>query len=115
MKLITIRCTPYEAEQLLQYVKTRDRGADEGWYYGNKDQFERRHASLLEILEQALSEPDRSELLSERDRLRSALKWYAKHLGASKSMDMRIITQDGGKRAREALAGAPSEPEKEHG
>lgn len=43
----------------------------------------------------------------ERDRLRVALDWYALNLGASKSKDMRIIVQDGGARAREALIGEP--------
>lgn len=33
-----------------------------------------------------------------------ALQFYAKVLGQSKSMDMRIIHQDGGKTARNALA-----------
>lgn len=35
--------------------------------------------------------------------LEKALQFYAKHLGQSHSLDYRIIVQDGGKRAREAL------------
>lgn len=30
-------------QQLLNYIEDRDR---EGWYYGNKDQFEKRHIEL---------------------------------------------------------------------
>lgn len=46
-------------------------------------------------------------LLGEVDKLRAALRWYADHMGASRSMDMRLIVQDGGQRAREALGCSP--------
>lgn len=49
--LITIRVTKTEAEQLLSYAEMRDR---ECWYYGRKDQFEKRHSSILEILRRVL-------------------------------------------------------------
>ena len=50
-----------------------------------------------------------SEDAAYAERLRAALEWYAKNLGESRSKDMRIIVQDGGKRARAALAGERSE------
>jgi len=52
-----------------------------------------------------------TELVHTERRLRVALEWYAKHMVASRSMDMRIITQDGGERAREALGEAPAVPQ----
>ena len=55
----------------------------------------------------AAEELDRQR--AEIERMRSALQWYADHMGASKSMDMRIVVQDGGKRAKDALAGSPVE------
>jgi hypothetical protein len=42
-------------------------------------------------------------LTQQVERMTAALEWYANALGNSKSMDYRIITQDGGKRARQAL------------
>ena len=52
-KIITLRMTPAEVAQMLDYVHDRDY-AGEGWYFGNKEQFERRHASIRECLERAL-------------------------------------------------------------
>ena len=37
-----------EVAQLLSYAEVRER---EGWYHGNKDVFERRHASIKEKLQ----------------------------------------------------------------
>ena len=60
-RLVTIRVTKAEAQQLLAYVNSRDQGEIAGWYYSPKKDFERRHASLKEILERVLvSEPDTS-------------------------------------------------------
>ena len=59
------------------------------------------------LLSEAADELDRQR--AEIERMRSALQWYADHMGASKSMDMRIVVQDGGKRAKDALAGSPVE------
>jgi hypothetical protein len=42
-------------------------------------------------------------LRAERGRLREALQWYADNLGESRSRDVRILVQDGGQRARNAL------------
>lgn len=53
-KLVTIRVTKAEAQQLLAYVNSRDHGYGAGWYYDRKKDFERRHASLKEILERVL-------------------------------------------------------------
>lgn len=56
MKLVTIRVTQAEADQLLSYVAHRDIcGEAPGWYYGNKEHFERRHASLVEVITRAIS------------------------------------------------------------
>jgi len=49
--------TKAEAQQLLSYVNARDEGADSGWYYAPKKDFERRHGSLKAILERVLSLP----------------------------------------------------------
>jgi hypothetical protein len=38
-------------QQLLDYVEHRER---EGWYYGNRKQYEKRHAELKAWLEQAV-------------------------------------------------------------
>ena len=32
--------------QLVEYIRQRD---DDAWYYGNREQFEKRHADLLEL------------------------------------------------------------------
>jgi len=42
-----IRLTDAERNQLRSYLEERDR---EGWYYGNREQFERRHLRLKELL-----------------------------------------------------------------
>lgn len=43
--------------QLQAYVEDRDRdGYDGGWYYGNKAQFEKRHAAIKEWLAEQLAE-----------------------------------------------------------
>jgi hypothetical protein len=38
--------------QLLSYVEHRDLSNDYGWYYGNKNQFEKRHEAIKEWLQQ---------------------------------------------------------------
>jgi hypothetical protein len=38
-------------EQLMSYAGARDR---EGWYYGNKSQFEKRHLQILKFLNEAI-------------------------------------------------------------
>ena len=53
--LVTIRVTITEAYQLLSYLNDRDGGSDAGWYYGKKSDFEKRHASLREVLERAIA------------------------------------------------------------
>lgn len=37
--------------QLASYVHNRD---DNGWYYGNKDQFEKRHTDLVNWIDSAV-------------------------------------------------------------
>jgi hypothetical protein len=54
MSLVTIRVTRAEAHQLHSYLQDRDQGNDAGWYYGDKAQFEKRHASIIEVIERAL-------------------------------------------------------------
>ena len=54
MKLIHLQMTRAEARQLLAYLDHRDDGHDGGWYYGPKDQFERRHQSLRDLLVRVL-------------------------------------------------------------
>ena len=44
--------TKTELEQLLSYVEDRER---EGWYYGNKEQFEKRHANIKKEIELLLA------------------------------------------------------------
>ena len=41
--------------QLLQYLDDRDHGWDSGWYFGNKEQFEKRHDFLRKYLEAILA------------------------------------------------------------
>jgi hypothetical protein len=56
MSLVTVRLTRTEAEQLLSYAAHRDIcGEAPGWYYGNREHFERRHASILNVLTRALT------------------------------------------------------------
>jgi len=50
---ITIELTRTEAEQMLAYAHGREQ--DEGWYYGRKDQFEKRHESIKTKLETVLA------------------------------------------------------------
>ena len=66
-----------------------------------RDEWKEWHANMQALRDKHSASVDR--LMAERDRLRAALDWYARNLGASKSKDMRIIVQDGGARAREAL------------
>lgn len=51
---LVIELTKAEAEQLLSYAYGRER--DEGWYYGRRDQFEKRHESIKTKLETVLTE-----------------------------------------------------------
>ena len=51
MALVTVRMTQAEVAQMLEYLWERDR---EGWYMGNREQFERRHKSIRECLDKAL-------------------------------------------------------------
>ena len=46
-----MKLTYIELEQLLSYVEDRGRI---GWYYGNKEQFERRHKNIQNELEKLL-------------------------------------------------------------
>jgi hypothetical protein len=44
--------------QLVRYIQNRD---NEGWYYGQRDQFERRHADLLALADRIkaiVNDPD---------------------------------------------------------
>jgi hypothetical protein len=54
MALVTVRLTRAEVAQMLDYLHDRDYGRESGWYFGNKEQFEKRHASIRECLERAL-------------------------------------------------------------
>lgn len=54
------------------------------------------------------------EVRAEIERLRAALQWYADNMGESRSHDMRIMVQDGGKIARNALAEQPVETSAGH-
>ena len=57
--LITLRVTKAEAYQLFSYAAHRDICGDgAGWYYGNKAQFQKRHESILEILQRAIDKAD---------------------------------------------------------
>lgn len=69
------------------------------------DEIERLRLELSATHDMAATlEADVLRLRAERDALRAALTWYADNLGNSKSMDYRVIVQDGGKRAKAALA-----------
>ena len=46
--------TMAELWQLHEYVTARDEGDDAGWYYGNKQQFEKRHAVIEHKLEECI-------------------------------------------------------------
>ena len=42
--------TQAEKNQLISYVEGRDQGEYTGWYYGNKEHFNKRHESILKKL-----------------------------------------------------------------
>ena len=48
-----MKWTLAELNQLLSYIENRDR---EGWYYGNKEQFENRHRVIKQKIEELLNE-----------------------------------------------------------
>ena len=48
-----IELTVAELNQLMAYVNDRETGHDCGWYYGNKEQFERRHDEIKRKLNEA--------------------------------------------------------------
>lgn len=48
---VTLTFTFAEINQLMAYLNDRDVGSDSGWYYGDKEQFEIRHAALKKKLE----------------------------------------------------------------
>ena len=53
--------------QLAAYIRDRD---DDGWYYGNREHFEKRHADLLKLaerLERIAGDPDVVIAKGERD------------------------------------------------
>lgn len=50
-KSCTLELTIAEMGQLLTYVEDRDR---EGWYYGRKDCFEKRHNVIVEKIRKLL-------------------------------------------------------------
>lgn len=69
-----------------------------------------RAADLLEEKDARIAELERHATVQYHDalhrriaELENALRWYAVTLGNSRSMDMRIIHQDGGQKARDAL------------
>lgn len=45
-----IDLTPAQADQLLAYAEAAD---EDGWYYGNKQQFIRRHEAIVKKLKEA--------------------------------------------------------------
>jgi len=51
MKRQELKFKMTELQQLLSYCKARD---DEGWYYGNKEQFEKRHFEIENQIERAM-------------------------------------------------------------
>ena len=53
---VLIPFTLAETTQLLEYVLDRDRGDGCGWYYGNKEQFEARHSSIIDKINSALED-----------------------------------------------------------
>ena len=52
-----VTLTKAQIEQLLWYAKHRDHGQDAGWYYGNAQQFEKRHEQIKTALYAALVRP----------------------------------------------------------
>lgn len=61
MAISKLYFTKAELNQLLSYCEARDR---EDWYYGNKEQFEKRHFEISTKIEKAI------KLLEERGRLK---------------------------------------------
>jgi hypothetical protein len=53
-KKITVELSEAELDQLRQYIHSLDEGESRGWYYGNKAQFEKRHAHLIAVFTEAL-------------------------------------------------------------
>ena len=51
MKIAELKLTRTELQQLINYCKERDK---DGWYYGNKEQFDKRHFEIETQLERAL-------------------------------------------------------------
>jgi hypothetical protein len=51
-----IEFTKAEINQLKGYAEERDRGEDYGWYYGNKEQFEKRHKEILRKFEAVIKD-----------------------------------------------------------
>ena len=51
---ITLELTRTEIDQLLSYAMQRDR---DGWYYGPRKHFEKRHQAILDALCDALEIP----------------------------------------------------------
>ena len=48
--LFVFRFTAQEACQLEAYIQARHQGADAGWHYGNRKQFDEREARIKEEL-----------------------------------------------------------------
>lgn len=53
MKAKTLYFTLTELRQLLSYCEARD---ESGWYFGNKEQFEKRHFEIETQIERAIDE-----------------------------------------------------------
>ena len=53
-KPVKMRRTHFE--QMLSYAEHRNRGVDGGWYYGRKDQFEKRHTEIVAWLREKILE-----------------------------------------------------------
>ena len=53
MAISKLYFTKAELKQLLSYCEERDK---EEWYYGNKEQFEKRHFEISTKIERALEE-----------------------------------------------------------
>jgi len=53
---VLIPFTKTEIVDLIEYVLERDRGDGAGWYYGNKEQFQKRHDSIIDKLNAALED-----------------------------------------------------------
>ena len=50
MKKVAVNFKETEIYQLIYYCREREK---ENWYYGNKEQFEKRHADIKKELEKA--------------------------------------------------------------